>query len=158
VDEQSTQVPVIQALTEGLSIRATVRITGVAKDTVTKLLVSVGNACAEYHDRNVRHVHARRIQCDEIWQFCYAKAKNIPPDTQGQFGFGGVWTWVAIDADTKLVPCFMVGRRDLQTAKLFIDDLAGRLANRVQLTTDGLRACVGAMLYRGRSSSISSNA
>jgi hypothetical protein len=80
---------------------------GVAKDTLTKLFVSVGNACAEYHDRNMRHVHARRIQCDEIWQFCYAKAKNVPADKQGQFGFGAVRTWVAIDADTELVPSFM---------------------------------------------------
>jgi IS1 family transposase len=142
---RSKQVQVIQALIEGNSIRATVRMTGVAKDTVTKLLVSVGSACAEYHDRKVQHVHARRIQCDEIWQFCYAKAKNVPADKQGQFGFGDVWTWVAIDADTKLVPSFMVGRRDLETAKVFIDDLAGRLANRVQLTTDGLRVYLNAV-------------
>lgn len=142
---RSKQVQVIQALIEGNSIRATVRMTGVAKDTVTKLLVSVGNACSEYHDRNVRHVDARRIQCDEIWQFCYAKAKNVPAEKQGQFGFGDVWTWVAIDADTKLVPSFMVGRRDLATAKIFIDDLASRLANRVQLTTDGLRVYLNAV-------------
>jgi len=87
---RSKQVQVIHSLTEGLSTQATVRLTGVAKDTVTKLLVSVGNACAEYHDRNVQHVHARRIQCDEIWQFCYAKQKNVPADKQGQFGYGDV--------------------------------------------------------------------
>jgi IS1 family transposase len=142
---RTKQVQVISALIEGNSIRATVRMTSVAKDTVTKLLVSVGSACAEYHDRNVQHVKARRIQCDEIWQFCYAKQKNVPAEKQGQFGFGDVWTWVAIDADTKLVPSYMVGRRDLQTAKIFIDDLAGRLANRVQLTTDGLRVYLNAV-------------
>lgn len=95
-------------------------MTGVAKDIVTMLLVPAGNACSEYHDRNIRHVPARRIQCDETWQFCYAEAKNVPAEKQGQFGFGDVWTWVAIDADTKLVPSFMVGRCDLQTAKIFI--------------------------------------
>ena len=142
---RNKQIQVISALIEGNSIRATVRMTGVAKDTVIKLLVSVGNACAEYHDRNVRQVRSRRIQCDEIWQFCYAKQKNVPTDKQGQFGYGDVWTWVAIDADTKLVPSFMVGRRDLQTAKIFIDDLAARLANRVQLTTDGLRVYLNAV-------------
>ncbi|HVS89994.1 MAG TPA: IS1 family transposase [Candidatus Acidoferrum sp.] len=142
---RTKQVQVIAALIEGNSIRATVRMTGVAKDTVTKLLVSVGSACAEYHDRKVQHITARRIQCDEIWQFCYSKQKNVPTEKQGQFGYGDVWTWVAIDADTKLVPSFMVGRRDLQSAKIFIDDLAARLANRVQLTTDGLRVYLNAV-------------
>lgn len=142
---RTKQTQVISALIEGNSIRATVRMTGVAKDTVTKLLVSVGNACAEYHDRKVRHLKARRIQCDEIWQFCYAKQKNVPAEKHGQFGYGDVWTWVAIDADTKLVPSYMVGRRDLPTARVFIDDLAGRLANRVQLTTDGLRVYLDAV-------------
>jgi IS1 family transposase len=120
-------------------------MTGAAKDTVTKLLVALGSACAEYHDRNVRGIKARRIQCDEIWQFRYAKQKNVPAEKQGQFGYRDVWTWVAIDADTKLVASFMVGRRDLQTATVFIDDLAGRLANRVQLTTDGLRVYLDAV-------------
>ena len=139
------QVQVISALIEGNSIRATVRMTGVAKDTVTRLLVAVGSACAEFHDTHVRHVKAKRIQCDEIWQFCYAKQKNVPAERQGQFGYGDVWTWVAMDADTKLVPSFMVGRRDLQSAQIFIDDLASRLANRVQLTTDGLRVYLNAV-------------
>src|SRR5882762_2429122 len=142
---RSKQVQVIQALIEGNSIRATVRMTGVAKDTVTKLLVSVGNACSEYHDRNVRHVRARQIQCDEIWQFCYAKAKNVPAEKQGQFGYGDVWTWVALDAETKLIPCWTVGGRDAGTAHAFISDLAGRLANRIQLTTDGHRAYLDAV-------------
>jgi IS1 family transposase len=139
------QTQVISALIEGNSIRAVVRMTGVAKDTVTKLLVSVGNACAEYHDRNVRHLKAGRIQCDEIWQFCYAKEKNVPDDKKGQFGFGDVWTWVAIDADTKLVPSYLVGNRDARTAKAFMDDLAARLTNRVQLTTDGLKVYLDAV-------------
>jgi IS1 family transposase len=120
-------------------------MTGAAKGTVIKLLVALGGACAEYHDRNVRGLKTQRIQCDEIWQFCYAKQKNVPAEKQGQFGYGDVWTWVAIDADTKLVASFIVGRRDLQTATVFIDDLAGRLANRVQLTTDGLRVYLDAV-------------
>lgn len=102
-------------------------------------------ACAEYQDKALRNLKCKRIQCDECWSFCYAKDKNIPADKQGKFGFGSVWTWVAIDADTKLVPSFMVGNRDLPSARLFIDDLASRLAIRVQLTTDGLRAYLTAV-------------
>jgi IS1 family transposase len=92
-----------------------------------------------------RNLRCKRIQCDEIWCFCYAKEKNVPADKKGQFGYGDIWTWVAIDADTKLVPSFMVGRRDAQTARIFIDDLGDRLANRVQLTTDGLRVYLDAV-------------
>jgi len=87
----------------------------------------------------------KRIQCDEIWSFCYAKDKNVPEDKKGIFGYGDVWTWVALDADTKLVPTFMVGTRDSKTAKIFIDDLAARLANRVQLTTDGYKVYLEAV-------------
>jgi len=143
--KRDKQVQVIAALIEGCSIRATVRMTGVAKDTVTKLLVAMGDACLRYHDENVRNIKTRRIQCDEIWQFCYSKAKNVPEKYKGQFGYGDVWTWVAIDADTKLVPSFMVGNRDGKTAKIFIDDLKGRLASRVQLTTDGLKMYLDAV-------------
>jgi IS1 family transposase len=111
----------------------------VAFNTVLKLLPEIGRACADYQDKALRNLKCKRIQCDEVWSFCYAKAKNVPAEKQGQFGYGDIWTWVALDADTKLVPSFMVGNRDLQSAKLFIDDLASRLANRVQLTTDGHR-------------------
>jgi IS1 family transposase len=133
------RVAVIASLVEGNSLRATVRMTGVAMNTILKLLAELGRACAEYQDKALRNLTCKRIQCDEIWQFCYAKAKNVPDDKQGRFGFGDVWTWVAMDADTKLVPSFMVGRRDLATARTFIGDLASRLSRRVQITTDGLR-------------------
>jgi IS1 family transposase len=139
------QVQVIAALVEGNSISSTVRMTGVHKTTILKLLAALGSACADYQDRTLRNLDCRRLQCDEIWQFCYAKEKNVPAEKKGQFGFGDVWTWVAIDADTKLVPSFMVGNRDAQSAKIFIDDLKDRLANRVQLTTDGLRVYLEAV-------------
>jgi IS1 family transposase len=148
---RTKQAQVIAALVEGNSINATVRMTGVAKHTILKLIADVGSACADYQDRTFRNLKCKRIQCDEIWQFCYAKAKNVPAEKRGQFGYGDVWTWVAIDADTKLVPSFMVGNRDLQTARIFIDDLKSRLANRVQLTTDGLRIYMEAVecAFRG---------
>src|SRR6202035_2551489 len=133
------QTAVIAALVEGNSVRATVRMTGVAKDTVLKLLAKIGQTCAEYQDKALRNLTCKRIQCDEIWQFCYTKNKNVPAEKRGQFGYGDVWTWVAIDADTKLAPCFLVGDRDAQSAQMFIDDLAGRLKGRIQLTTDGLK-------------------
>jgi IS1 family transposase len=139
------QTAVIAALVEGNSVRSTVRMTGVAKDTVLKLLAKIGQACTEYQDKALRNLTCKRIQCDEIWQFCYAKQKNVPADKQGQFGYGDVWTWVAIDADTKLIPSFTLGSRGAQTAKRFMDDLASRLANRVQLTTDGHRVYLQAV-------------
>ena len=128
---------VVAALVEGNSIRATVRMTGVAKNTVTKLLVDLGNACANYQDRAFRNLPCKRIQCDEIWSFCYAKEKNLPEELKGKLGFGDVWTWTALCADTKLVPSWMVGERTVAFARKFMDDLASRLAHRVQLTTDG---------------------
>ena len=142
---RTRQAQVIAALVEGNSIRATERMTGVAKHTILKLIKDVGIASADYQDRVLVNLKCKRIQCDEIWQFCYAKSKNVPADKQGKFGYGDVWTWVAIDADTKLVPAFMTGKRDLQTARIFIDDLKSRLANRVQLTTDGLRVYLDAV-------------
>jgi len=141
--EQRTKI--IAALVEGNSLRATARLCDVAFNTVLKLLPEVGRACMEYQDKALRKLTCKRIQCDEIWSFCYAKEKNVPADKQGQFGYGDVWTWVAIDADTKLVPSFMVGTRGAQTAKTFMDDLASRLANRVQLTTDGHRVYLTAV-------------
>lgn len=127
----------ISALVEGNSIRATCRITGAAKNTVVKLLVDVGTACTEYQDRVLRNLSCRRIQCDEIWSFCYAKEKNVPERKRGKFGYGDVWTWVALDADTKLTPSWLVGLRDADYAFGFMEDLRKRVANRVQLTTDG---------------------
>lgn len=131
---------VIASLVEGNSIRATVRMTGVAKATVTKLLVDMGTVCSIYQDRFMRDLPCERIQCDEIWAFCYAKAKNVPKDKKGEFGYGDVWTFVAIDPDTKLVPTYRIGSRGTETALPFLQDLAGRLRNRVQLTTDGFHA------------------
>jgi IS1 family transposase len=132
------RVRIISALVEGNSIRATCRMTGVSKNTVTKLLVDIGIVCSIYQDRMMRDLACERIQCDEIWAFCYAKQKNVPQDKQGQSGYGDVWTWVALDADTKLVPSFRVGGRDAIDAHAFMTDLAKRLRHRVQLTTDGL--------------------
>lgn len=136
---------VISCLVEGCSIRATCRMTGVAKNTVTKLLVDIGSKCADYHHRHVRNVQSRRVQCDEIWSFVYSKQKNVPADSKGQFGVGDVWTWVALDADTKLCISYMLGLRDGKYAKDFMDDVADRLATRVQLTTDGHRAYLEAV-------------
>lgn len=136
---------IIGMLVEGMSLRATSRLADVSINTVTKLLVEIGSACADYQDKALRNLPCKRIQCDEIWAFCYAKMKNVPADKQGKFGYGDVWTWTAIDADTKLVPSFMVGNRDGHSARLFVDDLASRLANRIQLTTDGLRVYLEAV-------------
>lgn len=130
---------VIAALVEGNGVRATVRMTGVAKNTIAKLLVELGAACAEYLDKTLVNLKSQRIQCDEIWSFCYAKEKNVPQELRGKFGFGDVWTWVAIDADSKLIVSWMVGTRDAMSAYGFIQDLAKRLSHRVQLTTDGHR-------------------
>jgi len=137
---RTKQAQVIAALVEGNSINSTVRMTGVHKTTILKLLASVGIASADYQDRTLRNLTCKRVQCDEVWQFCYAKEKNVPADKKGQFGYGDVWTWVAIDADTKLIPSWTLGNRDARTAKILIDDLASRLAHRIQLTTDGHKA------------------
>lgn len=128
---------VVAALVEGNSIRATCRMTGVAKGTVLKLLVDLGKACEAYQRRVLVNLKCRRIQCDEVWSFCYAKAKNVPQEKRGRFGYGDVYTWTAIDADTKLAVSWLVGERDAGYAAEFINDLASRLATRIQLTTDG---------------------
>ncbi|RJQ36644.1 MAG: IS1 family transposase [Dehalococcoidia bacterium] len=133
--EKKTQV--ITALVEGNSIRATCRMTGTAKGTVTRLLAEIGKACNDYQLKTMINLNCKKLQCDEIWSFCYAKQKNVPEDKQGKFGYGDVWTFTAIDADTKLVPYWMVGQRDAQNAHDFIWGLKSRLGNRVQLTTDG---------------------
>lgn len=128
---------IIGCLVEGMSIRATVRVTGAAKNTVAKLLKDLGDACWEYQDKTLRNLPCKRLQLDEIWAFVYAKSRNVPEEFRGQFGYGDVWTWTAICADTKLIPSWFVGNRSGESAIAFVDDLAGRLANRVQVTTDG---------------------
>ncbi len=131
------QIQVVKALVEGNGINSIVRMTGVAKNTILKLLADLGSACLKYQDENLRDLKLNRIQCDEIWEFCHAKEKNVPTEHKGEFGYGDVWTFVAIDAETKLVPCWLVGQRDAGNAFEFLDNLRQRLANRVQLTTDG---------------------
>lgn len=133
--EKQTQI--IHSLVEGNSIRATVRMTGAAKGTVLKLLASVGAACADYQNKTLVNLTSKRIQCDEIWSFCHAKEKNIPDEKKGILGYGDVYTWTAIDAETKLMVSWLVGKRDLESAKAFMLDVAARLKNRVQLTSDG---------------------
>ena len=120
-------------------------MTGASKNTIAKLLADLGSACLDYQDAVMRDLPCKRLQCDEVWSFCYSKAKNVPLEHQGEFGYGDTWTWTAIDAETKLVPCWHIGGRDGEDAKMFIDDLAPRLANRVQLTTDGHKAYLTAI-------------
>ncbi len=128
---------IVAALVEGNSIRATCRMTGAAKGTVIRLLADIGKACAEYQDKALNDIHCNKVQCDEIWSFCYAKQKNVPENKVGQFGYGDVWTWVAIDADSKLAISWLVGLRNTECAIHFMKDVESRLATRVQLTTDG---------------------
>jgi len=142
---KAKQTQIVTALVEGNSLRATARMCDVAFNTVLKLLPQIGEACANYQNEAFRNLSCKRIQCDEIWSFCYAKEKNVPEDKRGEFGYGDVWTWVAIDPESKLVPSFMVGDRGAGTAKAFMDDLASRLSNRVQLTTDGHRVYLNAV-------------
>lgn len=136
---------IIGMLVEGNSMRAVSRMANCSINTVTKLLVDVGQACWVYQHEMLRDLPCKKIQCDEIWSFCYAKEKNVPQDHKGEWGYGDVYTWTAIDADTKLVPSFLVGRRDAGFANIFIKDLASRLKNKVQLTTDGHRAYLAAV-------------
>jgi IS1 family transposase len=136
---------VVAALVEGNSIRATVRMTGVAKNTVTKLLADLGRACAAYQSQTLVNLRSRRIQCDEIWSFVYAKAKNADPAMVAAGQAGDVWTWVALDADSKLAVSWLVGGRDAGYAQAFMDDVASRLATRVQLTTDGHKVYLDAV-------------
>lgn len=132
-----TRVTILNMLVEGSSMRSISRITGVSINTVTKLLEDAGRACAAYHDVTVRDVGSKDVQCDEIWSFCYAKEKNVPMAKAAPNGAGDVWTWTAIDRDSKMILAFEVGDRSAATAREFMFDLADRLSNRVQLTTDG---------------------
>lgn len=131
------RVQIVAALVEGTGIRATARMADVSKDTVMKLWRQIGEACIRYMDGALVNLPCKRVQVDEIWSFVYAKQKNVPPAKQGQFGYGDVWTFTCIDADTKLMPSFLVGSRDAGCATEFMQDIAGRLSNRVQLTSDG---------------------
>jgi len=137
---------VVSCLIEGCSIRSTVRMTGVCKKTVMRLVVEVGAFCSEYQDKAFRNLHCQRLQVDEMWSFVYAKAKNVTPEIAANHIAGDAWLWVAIDAETKLVPCWYVGQRDAIAATEFIQDIESRLANRVQLTSDGLRLYLDAVV------------
>lgn len=132
------RVRILSALVEGCSLRATSRMAGVSINTVTKLLTDAGRVCAEYQDRALRRLSPKRLQCDEIWAFCYSKQKNVPAEHQGEYGYGDVWTWTALDSDTKLIVSYWVGLRTPTDAREFMLDLAGRIINLAQLTTDGL--------------------
>jgi hypothetical protein len=131
---------IIGALVEGNSIRGTVRMTGAAKNTITKLLSDLGEACAGYQDRDLRDLPCKVVEVDEIWAYCYAKQKNVPDQFKGTPGYGDVWTFTAICADTKLVPTWLVGEQSADDAEAFLCDLSTRLPHRIQLTTDGNRA------------------
>lgn len=136
---------ILNMLIEGMSMRSISRTVGVSINTVTKLLVEAGEACAAYHDVTVRNVNARQVQCDEIWSFCYAKDKNVKTAKAAPEGAGDVWTWTAIERDHKMILSYEVGDRSGATAIEFMDDLRSRLANRVQLTTDGHKAYLEAV-------------
>ena|ERR1017187_10127583 len=142
--DNTTRAQVVKCLCDGNSIRATVRITGVAKNTVAKLLCDLGAVCAEYHDANVRGIRVRRLQYDEIWSFVGSKAKNTSPEKR-QEGCGDAWTWTAIDADTKLCVSYLVGGRSAGWAYDFMQDCADRITGRVQVTTDGHKAYLEAV-------------
>jgi transposase-like protein len=136
--EKAAQI--VSMLVEGVSVRSASRVTGADKNTILSLLVTVGQKCQQIFDQRVRGLKCKRVQCDEIWQFCYAKEKNVPENKEGEFGYGDTWTFVGIDADTKLNVSFLVARRDTPSACAFMNDVAERIESRIQLTTDGLRA------------------
>jgi IS1 family transposase len=136
---------IVAMMVEGMSIRAISRMTQASKNTIVKLLEDAGPACLEYQDKTLRNLTTKRVQADEIWSFVYSKQKNVPQDRRGQFGYGDVWTWTALDSDSKLIICWYLGRRDADAAYAFMNDLADRLTNRIQLTTDGHHAFLSAV-------------
>lgn len=144
---QEQRCAVIRCLVDGVSIRATTRITSVAKNTIQKLTRDLGEAVLQYQDNVLRNINAKRIHCDEIWYFCYAKDKNLPDDMRGAPGVGSIWTWTAMDADTKLLISWRLGARDAANAHHFIRDIRDRVAGRTQITTDGNRLYVNAVDY-----------
>jgi len=143
--DREARARILHLLCEGNSLRAVTRLTGASKKAVSRLMVDAGQAAAWYQDRVFRNLNCKRIQVDEIWAFVYAKQKNVPGAKKAPPNAGDVWTWTAIDADTKLIPSWFVGGRDSDAAIIFMDDLASRLANRVQLTSDGHRAYLEAV-------------
>lgn len=136
---------ILHLLVEGMSMRATSRIADVSINTVTKLLVDAGTACLEFQDEAIRNIKSKRVQCDEIWSFCQSKEKNVAEENKGALGYGDCYTWTAIDADSKLAISWLVGRRDVEYAEAFMADLASRLADRIQLTTDGYGPYINAI-------------
>ena len=143
--DRKSRAQILGMMVEGVSMQSITRLTGVSKNTAAKLLKDAGEACIAYHDEHVRNLKAKRIQCDEIWSFCGMKEKNVPRGRRGSFGIGDVYTWTAIDSESKLIASYLVGKRDASYAKAFIDDLAERLASRVQITTDGHKAYLQAV-------------
>lgn len=141
--EQKTAV--IRCLVEGNSIRSTVRITGVAKNSIQKLTREIGEACLEFQDSAFVWLPTKRVQCDEIWNFCYCKEKNVPDKMKGEPGIGSMWTWTAMDTETKLIFSWKLGARDAETGNDFMLDVSRRLSNRVQMTTDGLKVYLEAV-------------
>ncbi len=140
--ERRTQI--IHALVEGASVNATARQTGVSKVTILKLLADIGEICLDYQQATFVNLPCKRLQLDEVWSFIQCKERNVPRDEKGR-GRGDCWIWVATDADSKLVPCFHLGARDAEAARLFVEDLASRLAARVQITTDQHKAYLSAV-------------
>lgn len=143
--DHEARARILHLLCEGNSIRAVTRLTGCSKDTIIKLMLDAGKACAAYHDEHVRDVKTKRVQVDEIWSFTYAKQKNVAAAKAAPDGAGDTWTWTALDADSKMILSYFVGGRDGECAMWFVDDLRGRLANRVQLTSDGHKAYLEAV-------------
>src|SRR5580704_3648366 len=143
--DRETRARVLHLLCEGQSIRAATRLTGASKNTVTKLVVDAGHACTEYQDRVLRNLKSQRVQVDEIWNFIYAKADHVKDAKAPPPSAGDVWTWTAIDADSKLLVSWLVADRTTESATIFMDDLKERLTNRVQLTSDGHRPYLDAV-------------
>ena len=142
---KDTRILILNMLVEGMSMRSVSRTANVSINTVAKLLTDAGNACATYHDNYVQNVNAKRVECDEIWSFIYAKQGNVSRAKSAPVDAGDAWTFTAIDADSKLILSYLVGDRDGQSALAFMDDLRKRVDNRIQLTTDGLGAYIGAV-------------
>jgi IS1 family transposase len=144
--DTAKRAQIVSGIVEGCSIRSISRMTGASKNTIVKLLVELGAVCSEYLDKHLVNLPCKRVQVDEIWSFCYAKVKNVTPEIKAKNpAAGDVWTWVAIDADTKLIPCWIVGPRDSTSARIFVNDLAKRSSDRIQLTSDGLNLYLAAV-------------
>jgi IS1 family transposase len=143
--DHKARAQALQMMAEGVSLRAITRLTGTSRTTLIKLLEDAGQAFSEYQDRTLMNLPCKRLQVDEAWAFCYAKQKNVPTAKAAPEGAGDIWTWVGLDAQTKLAVSWYVGGRDSEAAMIFMDDLAKRLANRVQLTSDGHKAYLEAV-------------